>query len=410
MLDSAPSDSATATQPAPTLTDADRQRFLEQGFLILRGIITPAWLASLRRDYETAVERFQAANPEDWAGSAQPRLHLTQEGLIDDANRGAVQLWSDERLLAVSARMLAVPDPAVTEMMLMCNPRVDHGPANWHRDVHPYDMAPLGVLQDDLRENGPRYVQWNIPLYDDSVLWVVPGSHRRLNTEAENRQLAENACAPLPGGVPVELRAGDAVIYVNYLLHWGSNYSSTMRRTIHGGHALFTAQLEQPFLAHLDQRGHDTFARWNLRTRRLEDLTELALRSAIHRDTRGYLAALDGLHPGVGDAGRLALSCYLSKTAWQVRMLRLRDIAVPAQLRHLASASHYITLNWGPAFAQRFTATEAEALWNRFAWLDQRLRSPETQYVPGFQSGPMEYRFETPSEPTTFRDVIASWG
>ena len=45
----------------------------------------------------------------------------------------------------------------------MCSPVRDHGPARWHRDVHPIDMAPLSGLQKDLVENGPKYVQWNIP-------------------------------------------------------------------------------------------------------------------------------------------------------------------------------------------------------------------------------------------------------
>jgi hypothetical protein len=392
------------------MPDVDRELFMKQGFLVLRGLIPPERIASLRHDYELAVERFQAAHAEEWAGSAQPRLHLAEPGLIDERNAGAVQLWCDDRLLDVAARLLAVPDPGNTQMMLMCNPRVDRGPANWHRDVHPHDMAPLDLLQDDLRENGPRYVQWNIPLYDDSVLWVVPGSHLRRNTEAESSQLARDAFKPLPGGIPVDLRAGDAVIYINYILHWGSDYSARMRRTIHGGHALFTApDAPAPYLPHLDQRGRDIFARWSLRTERLQDLTELALRCAIHGDARGYEAALDGLHPGVGEAGRLNLSCYLSKTAWQARMLKCRDVEVPVVLRGLAERDHQITLNWGPAFAKRFTPAEAEALWRRFAWFDQRLRSSETQYVPGFQSGPMEYRFEAPAETITFRDFLASW-
>ncbi len=388
----------------------ERERFLEQGYLVIRGLIPPDRLESLRRDYALAVERFQALEPEQWASSAQPRLMLSTPGLIDGRNSGAVQLWFDDRLLGIASRLLALPEPAPTEMMVMCNPRKDFGPANWHRDVHPHDMAPLQLLQDDLLENGPRYVQWNIPLYDDDVLWVVPGSHLRRNTDAENSQLARDAFKALPGSIPVELRAGDAVIYINYILHWGSNYSATMRRTIHGGHALFTVHHDHDLLSpHLDQHCRDHLARWSLRGRRLQDLTELALRCAIAGDARGYQTALDGLHPGVGDAGRLNLSCYLSKVAWQARMLKFPGMDVPTPLRPLAASSHQITLNWGPAFAERLLPAEAEALLSRFAWFDQRLRAPQEQYVPGFQAGPMEYRFEDPSEPTTFRDFLASW-
>ena len=56
---------------------------------------------------------------------------------------------------------------------------------------------------------GARYVQWNMALYDDEVLWVVPYSHNRLNTAKENAQLATDDCAPLPGSIQVKLAAGD---------------------------------------------------------------------------------------------------------------------------------------------------------------------------------------------------------
>lgn len=65
-------------------------------------------------------------------------------------------------------------------MMVMCSPVRDRpGGTGWHRDVHPADMAPLDALTAEAMKNGPRYTQWNVPLYDDSVLWVLPGSHRR---------------------------------------------------------------------------------------------------------------------------------------------------------------------------------------------------------------------------------------
>jgi hypothetical protein len=35
---------------------------------------------------------------------------------------------------------------------------------------------------------------------------------------------------PLPGGLQVELQAGDAVVYPHLILHWGSSYSPTLRR------------------------------------------------------------------------------------------------------------------------------------------------------------------------------------
>ena len=137
------------------------------------------------------------------------------------------------------------------------------------------------------------------PLYDDNVLWVVPGSFRRPNTEAENRQLRENPRMPLPGGIPVELNAGDGVVYINLNHHWGSNYSAGLRRTIHGGYRSVGGPLypynpqscnwdldrDMSFNQYLSPAARQTFARlgpgyW----RKNGNLVEATLRTVLDRD------------------------------------------------------------------------------------------------------------------------------
>jgi ectoine hydroxylase-related dioxygenase (phytanoyl-CoA dioxygenase family) len=387
--------------------DPDRRALLEQGYHIVRGLIPPEQLTRLRAAYELAVERHRAKRPEHWETVAQPRVHL-DEGVIDEANADAVAFWCSDRMLDIASRLLAVSDPGVQRMMMMCNPSTDRGPATWHRDTQPTAFAPLRISVDDVRENGPRRVQWNIPLYDDAVLWVVPGSQLRLNTAEEARQLADDPCVPLPGAVRVELRAGDAVAYNNLILHWGSDYSSRMRRTIHGGHSLLAYNEEDaPFLSYLDQRSRRRFERWALRTRCNQDLTELALRCAIHGDGRGYASALNALQPGIGDAGRLSLSCLLSKTVWRIRMRRSPEAAVPDAIRTLAIQGQIMQM--ALSVGDRFTIAEIEALLRRFAWLDARLRGSRPCKVAGFQGGETDYLFDDPAEPIAFRDLVASW-
>jgi len=64
----------------------------------------------------------------------------------------------------------------------------------------------------NMQHHGPSYLQWNIALYEDNVFWIVPGSHHRTNNETENRYLAANSSAPLPGNIPVEFGPGDWVV------------------------------------------------------------------------------------------------------------------------------------------------------------------------------------------------------
>ncbi len=411
----------------------DRQQFLDQGYLVLRGVIPPAQLHQVRADFEALVERqktiwAQERAPGDppggvWETQRQPRL-VSYNTLIDAETASTVEIWLQENTLGVSRQLLSVPEAAsVAGMMLMCSPVRDHGPAEWHRDVHPIDMAPLAGLQKDLLENGPKYVQWNIPLYDDDVLWVVPGSHRRLNTDSENQQLLDNPRGSLSGGAPVELNAGDAVVYINYLLHWGSDYSAKMRRTIHGGHSIFPYYPDISFSAFLSPDARATFAHWHKKSAELQDWTESGLRAVIDGDVGAYLAALEAIQPGVGEDGKMVLSIYLSKAALHIQVVKHLDSAadgdasssahlcgISEEYRRRAFQPHPLSINWGPRFAQRFTASEAVVLQRRFATLDTKLQAQQEHFAPGFQASPMRYFFNEMPAGFTLADFIASWG
>ena len=112
----------------------------------------------------------------------------------------------------------------------------------WHRDVHPIDMAPLDGLHEDLRLNGPPYLQWNIALYDDSFLQAIPKSHLRRNNAEENKIERRMGAVPIPGAVAVDLKAGDGVVNIITYLHCATPNGETKRRTIHMGYQAFGNQ------------------------------------------------------------------------------------------------------------------------------------------------------------------------
>ncbi len=401
----------------------NRDEFLETGYLIVKEAVPRDKLERVRQAYETLVDRqrenWKAEREENdppegvWETAPQPRLQLSRSPLvnqIDQKTAPAVEVWLEENIHGVSTELLDVSDGAVTEMMMMCNPVRDHGPAKWHRDHHPIDTAPLQGYIDDILEGGPRYVQWNIPLYDDSVLWVIPGSHLRLNTPEENELMLADPCRPLPNGVQTHLEAGDGVVYILPILHWGSNYSPKMRRTIHGGFSTHTSIKDLSFAGHLSSQAQEAFARWNGRSEKMEQHTEDALRAVLSRDGTTYLSALDNLHPWRAEKGRILSKVFLCKAALAIRLRKdppLQDIAEDLQRRLLGT--HPITLNWGSKFADRFTSDEARLLWDRFSPLEVLLQSDEEHFVPGFQSIPMKHYFnEMPADYNT-ADFIASW-
>ena len=386
-----------------------RDQFLEDGYVILRGVIPPQQLEGLRRAHEVLVERqkeiwARERGPDDppggvWETHAQPRLNLgALADQIDAQTIGAVEIWLHENMQGVSSRLLGVEDAAVTEMMVMCNPVRDHetaGHRGWHRDFYPPHTAPLQGYADDILENGPRYIQWNLPLYDDSVLWVVPGSHARLNTAEENAALNSDARTPVPGAVQTHLTAGDGVAYILPLLHWGSRYNAKMRRTIHGGFSEYTTQKDLPFLEHLSPASQAAFKRWNERSSQTFEHIEEALRAVIDGDGTAYKAALERLHPGRGEKGWLLSTIFLSKSAKRINQLKSPDFdSLPEQEQVWATSIHPMTLQWGKPLADRFSDQEAGILWTRFKFVDDLLQDEEVQWVPGFQGDETHYYFD----------------
>ena len=403
-----------------------RDQLIEDGYIILREVVPPDSLEDLRVSAEKMVQRQKAIwarerGPADppgghWETAAQPRLVINGFGgtggveLVTQETAPVVEFWLHENTLGVSTQLLGDPDAGVTEMMMMCNPVRDHGPADWHRDVSATFHGPLQAFVDDVLENGPRYVQWNIPLYDDNVLWVVPKSHRRINTPEEDRQLAADPKVPLPGSISTELRAGDGVVYMQPMLHWASNYGRTLRRTIHGGFCLWSRYSDLGFTEYLSHSARATFDGWAQRSMRMQDLTESALRAAMAGDAAAYARALEGLQPGIGRAGKNLLTVYLSKVARNIRDRRRPDFgSLPAAKRQQVANGLTVTLNWGPQFADRFSWSEAQALWRRFEPMDTGLQADEAQPSPGLQQETTRYYAkELPAE-VSFERFVAGW-
>lgn len=399
----------------------DRDQFMDQGYLIFRNLIPPDKLESMRSSCETMLER-QKVNwarergPDappggEYETNRQPRVMMMRPGLIDAETANVVEdFWVADETLEIASQLLCNPEPCITEMMMMCNPVRDWpGGTGWHRDIHPVDMAPLDALTADLMENGPRYTQWNVPLYDDSVLWVIPGSHRRRNSAQENAELLKDRAAPVTGGMPVELNAGDGVVYINYLNHTGSNYTTKTRRTLHGGHAIYGTYRELGFLKDVAPWVRERFESFAARGERMKDATEAALRAVIAKDEAGYRAALDTLQPGAGPHGRTTLTIYLSKVALQMRFLRNPELRTPDDIHHWVEAEHPITLNWGPDFTTRFSDDEAETLWSRFKGIDAALQSDEDVFEPAFQARPMRYYFNELPAGVDAESFMAGW-
>ena len=168
--------------------------------------------------------------------------------------------------------------------------------------------------------------------------------------------------------MPIELRAGDGIVYLTPILHWGSNYSAKLRRTIQFAYRAFNnGSLTGAYVVHwpsdiADRLPEHLAARFRhfgelLATE--HDTMERMFRAMIARDVETFLEGLAELHSGA--VGKMSCVVQLSKVA-KGSVLRTR----------------------GPV-GSRFTQEEADLLWQRFAEFDRLLQVDEPHLVPGFQ-------------------------
>jgi ectoine hydroxylase-related dioxygenase (phytanoyl-CoA dioxygenase family) len=144
-------------------------------------------------------------------------------GLSDDPD-------ADDKLVMELFNLLVSPDHG--EDFQLC----------WHRD----DVRPDVGVEEEARqlaekgagEKGAQlHAQYNIALFEDASLIVVPGSHRRVRTDVERN--ADPYEQNMPGQLVVELQPGDAVFYNSNILHRGAykgvEYGKDLgRMTLHG--------------------------------------------------------------------------------------------------------------------------------------------------------------------------------
>lgn len=374
-------------------------QLLENGYYVVRECVPPNELDSMRAHCEEMLERHkrwwaenrQPGEPSggEWESGIQPRVLFDR--VIDSDAHEILDLVFHHNIHDLCRKIMQTDDVAPTQFGMLCNPRRDRGPADWHRDISPPSHGPTEALFRDFVANPPCYMQWNIPLYDDDVLWIMPGSHRRFNTDAENHQLSNSEYEPLQGGQRIELAAGDGVVYLTPVLHWGSNYSTQHRRTLHFGYRAFgNGSLTHAFHMHwqpditdfLPKPHGPRFGRFiELRDNEHNSMERL-FRAMMTKDVITFDKELGVLHSGQKE--RMSCIVQLSKIALTIR-------------------------NGRGQLAKRFDKDESALLWRRFAAFDHCLRLDKPALVPGYQmKEPSTYRFEEMPD-MELAEFIASW-
>ena len=227
---------------SPSLLD----RLNRDGFVVIPSAITPEQLATLREAAQSTTSLARAGKwphvrtlPKQFPPWPTPAT--TEEGIWGvqgmlhpdlPAHETFTRFYFSDAVIGPTRELLRCEDADL--VMELCNllVRPDRDfELRWHRDDIPASATAAEEVERLLGR--PAYsAQWNLALYDDSSLVVVPGSHRRARTEVERG--ADPYEGELPGQVVVALRAVDVVFYDNNILHRGVYRAARERMTLHG--------------------------------------------------------------------------------------------------------------------------------------------------------------------------------
>lgn len=245
------STTTTTNPPSPSITTsssdpytAARLALEKDGFVILSASLFPSFDLNALRSAGTRITSAARTGswpyirtlPKQFPPWPQDPSHgiWGVQHLLHPSNPDHVlfaKSYFDAELLKYAAALIQCGEDELTMELynMLVRPDADFA-LRWHRD----DIPASATADEELeRLDKPGWhAQWNLALFDDSSLVLVPGSHRRARTDQERN--ADPYESDMPGQITVELKAGQVAFYNNNILHRGVYDSGKERMTLHG--------------------------------------------------------------------------------------------------------------------------------------------------------------------------------
>lgn len=207
------------------LTEEELASFKDNGFLIIKGILKQEGLAQMQKECMVAWNKEKEG--------FDPDKSWLQNSLLVNIHHQAptVRNYYFEGPLVDIASQIIGPNIKGATSQLTFKMKGNTKPFGWHQDngygeLEPYNaLTTLTALDDTDRGNG--------------CLWLIPGSHKQgqirvvQNEEQKKSQSEIVVEADDNLAVPMEMKAGDSLIFNCWMLHKSDgNYSTDRDRRI----------------------------------------------------------------------------------------------------------------------------------------------------------------------------------
>jgi ectoine hydroxylase-related dioxygenase (phytanoyl-CoA dioxygenase family) len=207
------------------LNDEELRSYQENGYLVIKGVIQPDGVKQMQDECMTAWNKEKE--------SFDPNKSWLQNSLLVNIHHQApaVRDYYFEGPLVEVASQIIGPNVKGATSQLTFKMKGNTNPFGWHQDngygeLEPYNaITTLTALDDTDRGNG--------------CLWLIPGSHKqgqiKVKQDKEQKKSQSEIIVEADDdlAIPMEMKAGDALIFNCWMLHKSDgNYSTDRDRRI----------------------------------------------------------------------------------------------------------------------------------------------------------------------------------
>ena len=216
------------------LTPEQKAFYDENGYVLVKGLLTPAEAADYRRECHTLAARLmERRNIDATWGSAREAMAEAKNTVIHHCHDVQFQsaafgrLILHDRLTGVAADIMGTPNVQLHHTKMFIKPPERGSPFPMHQDV-PY-------FPHDRHSMIAAIVHFDDAPINKGCVRVVPGSHKlgQLEHSQEGGWHLPFDQYPIESAVPCEAKAGDGLFFSYLTIHGsGVNTSDEARTTV----------------------------------------------------------------------------------------------------------------------------------------------------------------------------------
>lgn len=193
----------------------------ENGYFVFKNIFNDDDLQGLREVLLDFHELWKRKNAQLYADRAVNSAYITGTEHLDEIKRTLLFRFIGSSKLMDAVASVMSRRPTFMNTQLFFNPASAEQKNYWHRDPQYH----LSIEEQKEALAGSEVIHFRIPLIAEPGVELVPGTHRRWDTNEELDVRLENNGRKnhdhLSTGVRVELDAGDLLVFSANMIHRG---------------------------------------------------------------------------------------------------------------------------------------------------------------------------------------------